>query len=54
MFKASVLLAIVAALLLALISHSTGSVVMFKGALAACAYLALCALARLGGSIERT
>jgi hypothetical protein len=52
MFKASVLFALAAALVLALISHTTGSFGAFKAALVACSYLAICALARLGGIIE--
>ncbi|BCF95392.1 hypothetical protein [Paraburkholderia largidicola] len=46
MFKASVFLAIAAALVLGLFSHATGSVTAFKGMMLAASYLALCAVGR--------
>lgn len=52
MFKASVLFALVAALVLALVSHATGSFGAFKAALVACSYLAICGLARIGGFLQ--
>jgi hypothetical protein len=46
MLKKSVLLAIVAALALGFISHTTGSVMAFKAMMLAGAYLALCVVGR--------
>lgn len=46
MFKASIFIAIVVALLLGIYSHATGSIAGFKVVLIACAYLAFCAIAK--------
>jgi Ca2+/H+ antiporter len=53
MFRVSVLLAVIVAVVLAAISHTTGSVGAFKGSMVACLYLALCVIARIMAAMPR-